>query len=40
MTGWGRDHNESIEAAVATTGLTESQVKVGAVPRLEMSGVC
>ncbi len=39
MTGWGKDHNESIETAIATTGLTESQVKVGAVPRLEMSGV-
>ena len=28
MTGWGIDHASDIEAAVSSTGLTLSQVKV------------
>ena len=28
MTGWGRDHSDSISTAISSTGLTLSQVKV------------
>ena len=37
MTGWGKDHKESIETAITTTGLTASQVKVGNLLRLEIT---